>query len=154
MKKLFILSLLFFSGFLLPVESSSYFSLAIGCHYKISKQSEKKTDICLFERFFNMGQETITIQPIRSKNTFVFYNNELFSTLDDDGVIRGGGGRPLFFNATLFKSNKKIWEGSYEKFSKGIDSICQAGQRQTINYVLENGGFICFDKEILENMFK
>ena len=151
MKRLFFLGLIF--AFLSPVKSSSYSSpLAIGCHYKVSKKSEKKTDICLFERYFNMGQETITIQPIRSENTFVFYNNELFSKLDDDGVIRGGGGRTLFFNATLFKSNKKSWEGSYEKFSKGIESICQAGQRQTINYVLENGGFICFDKKILENM--
>ena len=99
-----------------------------------------------------MGSETITIQPIRSKNTFIFYNNELFSTMDDDGVMRGGGGRPLFFNATLFNSNKKIWEGNYKKFSKGIESLCQGGQRKTINYVLENGGYICFDKKILESM--
>ena len=152
MRNILIIQILFLSV-LSPVRSSSYSSpLAIGCHYKLSKKSEKKTDICLFERYFNMGAETITIQPIRSKNTFIFYSNEQFSRLGDDGVIRGGGGRPLFFDAKLFKSNKKIWEGSYQKFSKGIESLCQAGQRKTIKYALENGGFICFDKKILENM--
>ncbi len=138
-KKLFI-ALLLTSTPVLALDSGPR---VVACDYRFNQESDSVSDVCLKNSFTNMGVTFVSYEPIRSKKIFRFSTNEPWSS-KKDGTTKGGDGKPLFYKATINKKNKKIWEGSYLKFTKGLETQCRpAGLGASIKYKMSNGGSLC-----------
>ena len=121
------------------------------CDYRLFSEGRQKGDICLANLFINMGIKSLSFEPIRSNKLFKFYTNEIGpASLKPiaKGLIKGGDGKPLFHKATIYADGKVIWEATYKKFSKGVESQCRPASYGATKYLLGNGDFLCvWDKD-------
>jgi len=121
------------------------------CDYRLFSEGRQKNDVCLSNLFINMGQAIHSFEPIRSNKVFKFYTNEIGPAPlkpNTKGIIKGGDGKPLFHKATIYADGKVIWEGTYKKFSKGVEAQCRPASYGATKYLLDNGDFLCvWDKD-------
>ncbi len=136
--------------FLLLLSSSTAMALDGGprieaCDYRLSSEGRQKNDVCLTNSFINMGISSFSFEPIRSNKIFRFSTN--FLSLEPVpsriGPITTGDGRALFHNAKVYSDGKLIWEGTYKKFSKGVEAQCRPASYGATKYLLENGDYLC-----------
>ena len=108
----------------------------VACDYQPHKKKVRVSDVCLKNSIVNMGVESVSYEPIRSNKIFRFSTNKPWASKKD--------GKPLFYKAIIESKRKMIWQGTFEKFTKGVDAQCRpGGTGASTRYEMSNGGVFC-----------
>lgn len=127
----------------LPVFAFDSGPRVVACDYQPHKKKVRVSDVCLKNSIVNMGVESVSYEPIRSKKIFRFSTNEPWAS-KKAGITQGKDGRPLFYKAIIESKRKVIWQGTFEKFTKGVDAQCRpGGTGASARYKMSSGEVFC-----------